>query len=168
MPTPNAVDAPYFLLVEDSADEIAMLLKILHEIEGALEVSVCHDGVEALDTLTTAVNCTPSRLPRFVLLDINMPRVDGFEVLRKARAVPALEALPIVMFSTSSLQEDVDRAFQCGSTAYCVKPMRYDDYARVVASIFARWGGQIRHGAQRMEAALGDQYFRSPESPLSS
>ena len=167
MPTPSAVDAPYFLLVEDSADEIAMLLKILHELESALEVSVCHDGVEALDTLTLAVNCTPLRLPHFVLLDINMPRVDGFEVLRKARTVPALEALPIVMFSTSARQEDVDRAFQCGSTAYCVKPMRYDDYVHVVSSIFARWGGQLKHGAQRMESELVDRYFKS-QSPLAS
>jgi two-component system response regulator len=168
MPTSNPVKAPYFLLVEDSADEIAMLFKILDQIDTSLEVSVCHDGAEALDALATAVNCAPSGLPHFVLLDINMPLVDGFEVLQQARAIPALEALPIVMFSTSSRQEDVDRAFECGSTAYCVKPMHFDDYVGVVKSILARWGGQIMHGAQRAEAMFVDQYFRSPGNELGS
>jgi len=89
-------------LVEDSADEIAMLFKILEEIESTLEVSVCRDGLEALDTLMTAVNCAPARLPHFVLLGLNMPRVDDFEALQQPWAIIQHGRMTVAVTQNSS------------------------------------------------------------------
>jgi CheY-like chemotaxis protein len=158
------MEQPHFLLVEDNPDDIALLYMALDNLGSPLEVSICHDGVEAMDALTACLARRPVEVPRFVLLDINMPKVNGFEVLRRIRAQPALKELPVVMFSSSAQASDVERAFQDHASAYVVKPIDFNDYRRVFASIVARWGAPGEERVDPLDESLRRRYFLGPQS----
>ena len=153
---------PHFLLVEDDPDQIALVIRALDDVGGTIEPLICHDGVEALESLGAAVARGPEHLPRFVLLDANMPRVDGFQVLRKIRSDPAMRDLPVVMFSSSTLVADVGRAYDLGVTAYCAKPVSFADFVRVILAILVRWGGHAMEAAHQLEHAVLERYFKGP------
>ncbi len=153
---------PHFLLVDDDPDQIALVIRALRDIGGTIEPLICHDGAEALELLGAAVARGPEHLPRFVLLDSNMPRVDGFQVLRKIRSDPATRDLPVVMFSSSSFVEDVERAYNLGVTAYCAKPMSFSDFVHILLAVLVRWGGHAMEAVHRLEHAVLDRYFKGP------
>jgi two-component system response regulator len=153
---------PHFLLVEDDPDQIALVMRALDDIGGTIEPLICHDGAEALESLEIAVARGPEHLPRFVLLDANMPRVDGFAVLRKIRSDPAMLDLPVVMFSTSTFIEDVERAYNLGVTAYCAKPMSFSDFVHILLAVLVRWGGHVMEAAHQLEHAVLERYFKGP------
>jgi CheY-like chemotaxis protein len=153
---------PYFLLVEDDPDQIALVIRALDDIGSTIEPQICHDGAEALESLGAAVGRGPEHLPRFVLLDANMPRVDGFQVLRKIRSDPMTGDLPVVMFSSSTIVEDVERAYNLGVTAYCAKPMNFSDFVHILLAVLVRWGGHVTDAVHQMEHAVLDRYFKGP------
>ena len=153
---------PHFLLVEDDPDQIALVIRALDDIGSVIEPHICHDGAEALASLEVAVGRGPQHLPRFVLLDANMPRVDGFQVLRRIRSDPAISDLPVVMFSSSTLVEDVERAYNLGVTAYCAKPMTFSDFVHILLAVLVRWGGHVMEAVHQIEHAVLDRYFKGP------
>lgn len=160
--------SPHFLLVEDDPDQIALVIRALDDIGGTIEPLICHDGAEALESLEMAVARGPGCLPRFVLLDANMPRVDGYQVLRRIRSDPATRDLPVVMFSSSTFVADVERAYNLGVTAYCAKPMSFSDFVHILLAVLVRWGGHVMEAVHRLEHDILEHYFKGPHGSFAT
>ena len=124
--------SPWILVVDDSRDALDLALDALRRVP--VEVHTARDGREALAVLHLAGQPPAGeRLqPRVIFLDLRMPRVDGFEVLRALRSHAHTRAIPVVVLSTSSSPEDVRRAYELGANSYLVKrPETQDPGARL-------------------------------------
>jgi two-component system response regulator len=128
------------LLVEDSEDD-AELTKIALDDGGLLNRVVwVRDGVEALEYLLPDPAPEPPRpLPQVVLLDLNMPRLDGLAVLRRIRADPRTRLLPVVILTTSREEADVIAGYDLGANSYIRKPVDFDRFTEAVQQLKLYW-----------------------------
>ena len=131
------------LLVEDSVADAKLFGLALEESGSTSEVMRAEDGDDALRKLTAILNGDLPR-PDVVVLDINLPRVNGFDVLRRIKGDPDLRTLPVVIFSTSRAEVDVAAAYACGASSYVVKPLDLHRYMDVVRSIESYWTATVR------------------------
>jgi two-component system response regulator len=120
------VTSPVLLLIEDDIDHVDVILRAFRKAGVPAEVRVVRDGQEAIDSLglDTASAGKPRALPRVVFLDLKMPRVDGWEVLRRLRSSPRTARLPVVIVSGSDRREDIERSYALGANSYLLK--RFD------------------------------------------
>ena len=131
------------LLVEDSVADAKLVELALEEAGSTSEVLRAEDGADALRKLDAIVAGDIAR-PDLVLLDINLPRVNGFEVLRRVKGEPVLRTMPVVVFSTSRSDVDVAAAYALGASSYVVKPVDLHRFMDVVRSIEAYWTATVR------------------------
>lgn len=131
------------LLVEDSVADAKLVAMALEESGSTSEMVRAEDGAEAL-VLLDAVAAGDAPRPDLVLLDVNLPRVGGIDVLRRIKADPDLRTVPVVVFSTSRSDVDVSAAYACGASSYVVKPVDLQRFMDVVRSIEAYWTGTVR------------------------
>ena len=135
--------APRILLVEDSDTDAEFALQALAAAGVANEIVVhVHDGDEALDFLYRAgrfASAMPGH-PAVVLLDLHMPKVNGFEFLERIKADPKLKPIPVVCMSASRNEEDVLWAYRLGANAYIVKPNDYTGFMDAVREFGEFWG----------------------------
>jgi chemotaxis family two-component system response regulator Rcp1 len=128
------------LLVEDSLPDVELTLEALASAKVANEVTVVRDGAYALEQLRA-----PDRdLPDLVILDLNLPRVGGHEVLLAMRADPRLRRLPVAVLTTSSSEADVAKTYDLGANCFLTKPVDIDQFVHVVQSIDDFWLGLVR------------------------
>jgi CheY-like chemotaxis protein len=129
------------LLAEDNPKDVELTLTALASYNLANHVTVVRDGVEVMDYLrgTGAYAGRPSGPPAVVLLDIQMPRMDGIEVLRAIRADPALKLLPVVMLTSSREEQDLLHSYELGINAYVVKPVEFGQFMEAVKQVGAFW-----------------------------
>jgi CheY-like chemotaxis protein len=113
------------LLVEDNENDIVLIQEAFAEAATARLVAVVRDGEEAMAYLGRRGRYQDARMPGLVLLDINMPRKNGFEVLAEMKADPVLQCIPVVIFSGSTQQEDIARSYAAGAATYVPKPMDF-------------------------------------------
>lgn len=136
------MDKKLILLVEDNPDDVALTLRAFKKSNIANEVVVAQDGVEALDFLfgtgTHAGRDTRIQ-PEVVLLDLKLPKVDGFEVLRKLRADPRTKMLPVVILTSSKEQQDVITGYGLGANSYVRKPVEFEKFVEAVLSLGLYW-----------------------------
>jgi two-component system response regulator len=125
------------LLVEDSRDDAELALLALEQADAVASIRRVRDGAEALAVLFGAPWAT---LPALVLLDIKLPKVGGFEVLRRIRADTRTRFVPTVILSSSDTPEDIERAYALGANSYVRKPVEYTAYAEVVRRVGQYWG----------------------------
>lgn len=116
--------APAILLVEDDRNEVDVALRALDRAGLEVSVAVATDGLEALEALGLEPDGDPEPPPRVVFLDLKMPRVDGWEVLRRMREHPRTADVPVVVISSSDRREDVERSYALGANSFLVK--RFD------------------------------------------
>jgi two-component system response regulator len=128
------------LLVEDNEDDAKLTLATLqkHVTE---KIHHCHDGVEALEFLLSEGREVE---PRLILLDLNLPRLSGIEVLERLRKDPRTEQIPVVVLTSSSRKADLDASYAAGANSYLVKAVNYRDFARDVQQLGAYWLGMNR------------------------
>ena len=131
------------LLVEDSVADHKLVQMALAESGGDTELLHADDGAAALVVLDEVVAGRHPR-PDVVLLDLNMPRASGVDVLRRVKGDPDLRTIPVVVFSTSRSDVDVAVAYECGAIAYVVKPLDLQRFMTVVRSIEEHWTGVVR------------------------
>ena len=122
------------LVIEDNLSDFVMVQTALRKADVNLENVV--DGDKAIDWLTERI---PDNLPDLVMLDINMPRVDGFTVLKHIRDTPALSHLVVIILTTSTAKRDVERGVELGMNTYIPKPMSYDKYEMAMETVRAYW-----------------------------
>jgi len=123
------------LLVEDNPNDAELTLRALKQRNLANQVFVCRDGAEALDFF--ANGATP--VPKVVLLDLKLPKVDGLEVLRRLKGESRTKAIPIVVLTSSREEPDILRAYELGANSYIVKPVDFEAFARAVSDVGLYW-----------------------------
>jgi two-component system, chemotaxis family, response regulator Rcp1 len=123
------------LLVDDSEADVYLFREAFQAVQSVHELEIARDGDEALQHLHAAGG--KEHLPDLIMLDLNLPKVDGFEVLRAIRADSKLRAIPVIVLSSSSNQRQVRRAYELGANAYIVKPL--DDFVDLVGDFECFW-----------------------------
>ncbi len=136
----TAAELMQILLVEDSVADIEMTLEALNDAKVANEVTVVRDGASALEHLR-AHRLTP---PDLVILDLNLPRMTGHEVLAAMQADEVLRRLPVAVLTTSSAEADVVRTYDLGANCFLTKPVDLEQFVHVVQSIDHFWLGLVR------------------------
>jgi two-component system response regulator len=130
------------LLVEDNRDDEELTLRALRRSNIMNEVVVARDGEEALDYLFTINDFTsaePENLPAVVLLDLKLPKVGGTEVLRQIRANPRTRRLPVVVLTSSKLEQDLADVYDLGANSYIHKPVDFDKFAEAIGHLGMYW-----------------------------
>ncbi|MGE5401447.1 MAG: response regulator [Ignavibacteriales bacterium] len=130
------------LLVEDNQDEEELTIMALRKNNIRNEVIVVRDGVEALDYLWGTgkyLNRDMSLMPSLVLLDLNLPRMNGIEVLRHLRTAERTRLIPVVVLTTSSDRKDVSGSYEVGANSYIVKPVDFEQFVEVVKCLGPYW-----------------------------
>jgi two-component system, response regulator len=122
------------LLAEDNAEDAEMTIRALKRNNLANHLHWVKDGAEALEFLFGG-----SQLPKLVLLDIKMPKVDGIEVLRRLKENPATRNIPVVVMTSSNEERDVVDSYRLGVNSYIVKPVQFDAFMETVAKIGLYW-----------------------------
>jgi CheY-like chemotaxis protein len=127
------------LLVEDSPSDAKLTLTALKLAKVANEVSHVVDGVEAIDFLRRTGKYGEAPRPDLILLDLNLPRKDGREVLAEIKFDPDLKLIPVVIMTTSQAEQDVMQSYQLHANCYITKPVNFDRFMEVVKSIENFW-----------------------------
>ena len=125
--------------VERSPNDIELTLTALEENRLANEVVVVRDGDEALDYLHRRAPYEAASRPDMVLLDLNLPRMDGREVLAAIKSDPVLKVIPVVVLTTSEAEEDVLRAYNLAANCYVTKPVDLHHFTRIVRGLEDFW-----------------------------
>jgi CheY-like chemotaxis protein len=130
------------LLVDDNANDVELTLDAFSEGRLANRVDVARSGREALDRLldrTPGPDGERASLPDLVLLDLKMPGLDGFEVLRQLKAAPVLRRVPVIILTSSREEGDRAMSYDSGANSYLVKPVSFEGMLRVVRTIEDYW-----------------------------
>ena len=145
----------HILLVEDSPADVKIIERALREGQIAHRLTIIRDGEQALEYFNHLRDPTvPAALiPDLVLLDLNLPGLDGGQVLSHIKSDPALRAIPVVVLTTSQREEDVRQSYQSGANTYIQKPAEYTRYRDLVATLYKYW----------QETALRPPRHRGPQ-----
>jgi CheY-like chemotaxis protein len=138
----NVTQKNVLLLVEDNPDDEELTLLAFEQSAIANEVVVAHDGVEALDYLFSTgmyADRNPSLMPALILLDLQLPRINGLEVLQRLRADPRTKLVPVVILTTSNEQQDLINSYSLGCNSYIRKPVDYDQFITAVQQLGMYW-----------------------------
>jgi CheY-like chemotaxis protein len=129
------------LLVEDNTNDVELTLAALSSINLANSVDVVSDGVEALEYLNFRGKYAqrPKIYPVVVVLDLKLPRVNGFEVLKEIRKDPELRRLPVVILTSSKEESDIIAGYDLGVNAYVVKPVDFKAFALAIKELGSFW-----------------------------
>jgi two-component system, response regulator len=139
MTAPNQVE---LLLVEDNQDDLDMTLRALRKANLANRMHIARDGVEALDFLFCEgihKARAAADLPKVVLLDLKLPKIDGLEVLKRIKADLRTRIIPVVVLTSSREQRDVVESYKLGVNSYIVKPVSFEDFATAVQELGMYW-----------------------------
>jgi CheY-like chemotaxis protein len=127
------------LLVEDSPSDTELTLEALKDFKVRNHVSVVEDGVQAMQFLRRQGAYAGAPRPDMVMLDLNLPRKDGREVLAEIKGDDVLKTIPIVVLTTSRAEQDILRAYQLNANCYINKPVDFNQFLEVVRSIESFW-----------------------------
>lgn len=127
------------LLVEDNEDDIVLATEAFAEAKLMNIISTARDGEEALAYLRQEGPYKHVRRPGLVLLDVNMPKMNGFEVLQAMKADPRLCSLPVVILTTDDREDDIVQSFADGACSYIRKPISLDQFAQAVKDFELYW-----------------------------
>ena len=129
-------------MVEDNVHDAEMTIRALRKVNLSNNLVHVKDGEEALDFIFARGKFTgreTERLPKVILLDIKMPKVDGIEVLRQLKSQDNSKAIPVVIMTSSKEEQDVIRSYQLGVNSYVVKPVDFEGFAKAVSELGMYW-----------------------------
>lgn len=128
------------LLVEDNEDDEELGLMALRSLSPSVPVEVARDGKEALAWLfDERTDGSAPVLPLLILLDLKLPKIDGFQILRRVRADPRTKLVPVVVLSSSDAREDVQQAYELGANSFVCKPLEYSRYRQMMDRVAGYW-----------------------------
>lgn len=133
---------PYILLVEDNEDDLFLTLRALKRMKLANRVETVRDGAEAVDFLFARNQYSdrdPQDLPQLILLDLQLPKLNGIEVLKRIRSKPLTRSIPVVMLTTSIQDADVQASYGVGANSYVQKPVATGDFREAVNRLGVYW-----------------------------
>ena len=130
------------ILVEDNPDDAELTLRALRKNNATDQVFHAEDGARAVEFIFGQgefAGRDSKNIPKLILLDMKLPKLDGLEVLRRFKADKATRNIPVVMFTSSNEQSDMRQSYELGANSYVVKPVGFDDYISKVAAIARYW-----------------------------
>lgn len=133
----TAAPALDILLVEDNEHDAELTLRALKKHRLASHIHWTKDGAAALDYLLGSAAMPP--LPRVILLDLKLPKVDGLEVLRRLKSDDRTKSIPVVVLTSSNQESDLLQSYQLGVNSYLVKPVEFDSFSETVAQFGLYW-----------------------------
>lgn len=133
------MDSIHILLVEDNEGDIVLTTEALEEGKIMNKLSVARDGQEALDFLNKKGEFQAANLPDLILLDVNLPRKNGHEVLQYIKTHPKYRSIPVIMLTTSSSQNDIDKSYKNYANCYITKPIELSDFMVAIGKIEDFW-----------------------------
>jgi CheY-like chemotaxis protein len=139
MNQPNQTE---ILLVEDSQDDLDMTLRALRKANMANHIQVARDGAEALEFVFCEGAHAARKIeniPKLILLDLKLPKIDGLEVLKRIKGDPRTKMIPVVVLTSSKEQKDVIESYGVGGNSYIVKPVDFESFAAVVQKLGMYW-----------------------------
>jgi two-component system response regulator len=136
----NSID---ILLVEDNIDDAELAMRELKKTKMTCNLFHVKDGEEALDFIFAAGKYGGNRdiqhLPKVILLDIQMPKVNGIEVLEKIKANPRTSAIPVVILTSSNQSPDIKKCYSLGVNSYIIKPVNFESYTQAIKELGLYW-----------------------------
>lgn len=140
MNTACNLDRPVeILLVEDNPADVELTREGLRDSRIRSHLSVVNDGEEAMAYLRRTEGFEQAKRPDLILLDLNMPKMDGREVLSAMRADPEIDDIPVVVLTTSASREDVKKAYKLKANCFITKPVDYDHFLKVIQHLDDFW-----------------------------
>jgi two-component system, response regulator len=139
MNEPNAVE---LLLVEDNPQDLELALLALREANPTALIHIARDGAEALDYIfCEGAHATRqiTDVPKVILLDLKLPKIDGLEVLKRVKGDPRTRLIPIVVLTSSREQRDVVESYKLGVNSYIVKPVNFERFSEAVRNLGMYW-----------------------------
>ncbi|OQP58459.1 response regulator [Niastella populi] len=130
------------LIAEDDADDRYLLQTAFSETGYAEQIDFVENGIELfnyLEKIYTGSNMEMKALPGFILLDLNMPKKDGREVLKELKQHPVFRKIPVIVFTTTKNEIEIKRCYELGANSYVVKPISFDALLKVVENIRSFW-----------------------------
>ncbi len=130
----------FILIAEDDADD-RFLLKAAFEENGFTDhLHFVENGVEVIEFLhELGHDANDAKLPRFILLDLNMPKKDGREVLKEIKQIPVYKKIPVIIFSTTNNEQEMRRCYELGANSYITKPNSFENLIKTVAAFRSYW-----------------------------
>ncbi len=130
------------LIIEDNLDDAELAIRALKKSHLANSIVHLTDGVEALDFIFGTGSYTGRNihhLPKVILLDLKMPRINGIEVLQRVKADPIMKAIPVVVLTSSAEDPDIKRCYELGANSYIVKPVEFENFSKTISDIGLYW-----------------------------
>lgn len=127
------------LLVEDDEDDVLLTREALKDSKVIVSMTVAQDGEEALKRLRHQPPFESAPVPELILLDLNLPRVSGREVLKELKGDPVLRKIPVVVLTTSAADTDVLKCYDLGANCYITKPVDFEQFQRIIKVIDEFW-----------------------------
>ena len=132
------------LLVEDSPGDARLTIEALKEAKVLNHISIAEDGVEAMAFLRQEGEHAAAPRPDLILLDLNLPRKDGREVLAEVKADESLALIPVVVLTTSQAEQDIAKSYQLHANCYITKPVDLDQFMEVIKAVESFWLTVVR------------------------
>ena len=129
----------HILLVEDNEGDILLTTEALQDGKILSKISVCRDGKQATDFLTKSGEYANAELPGLILLDINLPKKNGHEVLQFIKTNDKLKHIPVIMLTTSSAERDISMAYNNHANCYITKPVDVGDFVEAITKMEDFW-----------------------------
>jgi CheY-like chemotaxis protein len=143
MQTSKNVRPVQILLVEDNPGDVGLTIEALKEAKVLNKLTVVKDGIEALSLLRRQRQHAHAARPDLILLDLNLPKKDGREVLAEIKADDNLKRIPVIILTTSQNEQDVVKSYNLHANCYITKPLDLDQFIKVVKSIEDFWLGIV-------------------------
>lgn len=140
----NSKDKPRILLVEDNPGDIRLTQEALKESQIEITLDVVSDGEQAVDFLMQRNKYVDSVRPNIILLDLNLPKKNGIEVLKEIKAHDLLKRIPVIVLTTSDAEHDISKAYDLHANCYILKPVDFDDFANVIKLIETYWFNTVQ------------------------
>lgn len=140
----SSAHRPTILLVEDNPADLRLAQEVLKEAQLDHELLVARDGEQAMQILRREGVHAQAPRPDLVLLDLNLPRKSGREVLQEIKTTPALRRIPVLVLSTSRAESDISACYDAHANCFLTKPVEIDEFARLAALIRDFWFGAVQ------------------------
>lgn len=140
----NNKEKPRILLVEDNPGDIRLTQEALKESKIEIHLDVVTDGEQAIDFLLKRNRFADSVRPHIILLDLNLPKKNGIEVLKEIKSNDSLKKIPVIVLTTSDADHDISKAYSLHANCYILKPVDFDDFARVIKLVETFWFNTVQ------------------------
>lgn len=152
MPTPAGGELFHILIGEDLPGDVRLILEALKRVKVRSKLSVVDNGEEVLAFLREEGTHSNAGLPDIILLDLNLPKKNGLEALAEIKADKELRRIPVLVFTSSAAEQDIQKAYSLHANCYVVKPAVFEQYVSVIGSIVNFWFNIVKlplKGAKR-------------------